>query len=497
MDLDQIRIAVRPRGPWEAMDLGVLLLRRYWPALYPPLLLVVLPLFVILHLSLPEDWLWTIPFIIWWLKPLYDRLLLHVLSRAIFGSTPTTGETLGALPQLLRSGLLAHLTLLRFDLARGFSLAVWQLEGIRGRARRERLRVLQQRSRVHAVWLTLVCLHFEALLTIGLSLLVIMFIPADIGFELWGPFIFEGSGFWTELITNGFYVLALLIIEPLYVGAGFALYLSRRTQLEGWDIELSLRRMARRLAAAGTAAVLGLALLLPTLLPGGAALADEPLGPQRTPGESSAVIAEVLAAEEFQDRRTETIWLPKERDPDEEETEDWAGFEWLETLGQLLAKLAEVLLWLALVAAIVIVVLTRRRWLPWLQGIKPPARGYRPPEVLFGLDLRPESLPEDVPAEALRLWRAGEARAALGLLYRASLAALVHEEAVELRPSHTEGDVLGLAEAALEPARAQYLGRLTRAWQQLAYAHRPPAPTEAEGLCGEWGERFSLREGQA
>ena len=38
--------------------------------------------------------------------------------------------------------------------------------------------------------------------------------------------------------------MALLLIEPLYVAGGFALYLKRRSDLEAWDVEMQLRRLA-------------------------------------------------------------------------------------------------------------------------------------------------------------------------------------------------------------------------------------------------------------
>jgi hypothetical protein len=50
-----------------------------------------------------------------------------------------------------------------------------------------------------------------------------------------------------DLGDNLAYVLAESLIEPFFVTAGFALYLSRRVMLEGWDVELGLRRLARRL----------------------------------------------------------------------------------------------------------------------------------------------------------------------------------------------------------------------------------------------------------
>jgi hypothetical protein len=38
------------------------------------------------------------------------------------------------------------------------------------------------------------------------------------------------------------YVVAALVVEPFYAAAGFAMYLSRRADLEAWDIEQDLRR---------------------------------------------------------------------------------------------------------------------------------------------------------------------------------------------------------------------------------------------------------------
>ncbi len=38
------------------------------------------------------------------------------------------------------------------------------------------------------------------------------------------------------------YSLAVLLIEPFYVAAGFAMYLNRRAELEAWDIEQEFKR---------------------------------------------------------------------------------------------------------------------------------------------------------------------------------------------------------------------------------------------------------------
>jgi hypothetical protein len=60
-----------------------------------------------------------------------------------------------------------------------------------------------------------------------------------------------------EVLGNLAYLVALSLIEPLYVASGFTLYLNRRTELEGWDIEIAFRQLAARRASAREAASCG------------------------------------------------------------------------------------------------------------------------------------------------------------------------------------------------------------------------------------------------
>jgi len=45
--------------------------------------------------------------LLWWLKPAFDRVLLHGYSRALFGETTSTRDSLRAIPSLLRGRLLS------------------------------------------------------------------------------------------------------------------------------------------------------------------------------------------------------------------------------------------------------------------------------------------------------------------------------------------------------------------------------------------------------
>jgi hypothetical protein len=51
----------------------------------------------------------------------------------------------------------------------------------------------------------------------------------------------EDSELRTLLYAVG-YAMVLLFLEPFYVASGFGMYLSRRAELEAWDIEQEFRR---------------------------------------------------------------------------------------------------------------------------------------------------------------------------------------------------------------------------------------------------------------
>jgi hypothetical protein len=107
--------------------------------------------------------------------------------------------------------------------------------------------------------------------------------------------------------------------------------------------------------------------------------------------------------------------------------------------------------------------------------------------TLVGLDIRPETLPKVVETEARHYFSRGDARTALSLLYRGALSALVHKERLQIPASATEEECLQMARQLQQPAAYAYLQWLTQVWQEMAYAHHPPDPAEAERLCQGWG----------
>ena len=470
-----IAVALRRRTPWEAIDLGLSMLQRWWRTVYVPHLIVggaVAAGALALAWALERPWVAIL--LVWYLKPLYDRVVLHVLSRAVFGELPRPREVLGAWREWLATGLFGAILLrvLWFDLARSFNLPVRQLEGQTGRDARERLGVLGRRARGYAVWLTVVCMHFEWILYMMLGGLAELALPAKAA-EGGGQNLLElmASGdFWTYGGAVG-YAAAVLLLEPFYVAAGFGLYLNRRTLLEGWDIEVALRRLAERHA---TAIVLLMSLFLCV---GFAPPAD---AQQKDPKKE---IAEVLKAKEFGYERDATRW--QSRNPDKPAEKSASDPKALWGIGYALAKVAEVVLWGLAAAAVAYALWFLARMLP--RGPAVALEPYRPPPALFGMELAPETLPPDVAAAAAALAREGKLREALSLLYRGALSNLVHKRGVHLLASHTEAEVLSLSGQDVR----SYLEKLIETWRLCAYARRDPAPADIERLAQGYQASFA------
>ena len=97
MRIEDLTVALRPRTAWEAVELGTALVRRHAGAVWKPWLLLSLPVLVLLNALC---WLfgevWLAGLLMWWLKPVFDRIPLYVLSRAVFGHVPPVRETVRA-----------------------------------------------------------------------------------------------------------------------------------------------------------------------------------------------------------------------------------------------------------------------------------------------------------------------------------------------------------------------------------------------------------------
>ncbi|MFC5570395.1 DUF4129 domain-containing protein [Lysobacter yangpyeongensis] len=512
MRIDDLTVALRPRTAWEAVELGTALVRRHAAAVWKPWLLLSLPVLLLVNAAC---WaigaVWLAGLVMWWLKPLFDRLPLYVLSRAVFGQVPGSGETLRAQWRFGRRWLPAYLTWRRLSPVRALYLPIDLLEGGSGAEAGARRRALGSPAYGVATLVLVVFAHFEAALVLGAVFTVVLFAPGDLVQEtaarLWNVFESQQDG--VQFAENLLLWMATTVLEPFYVGAGFGLYLNRRTEIEAWDIEMALRRLRKRLSHVAAPLCLLCALWFGALLPAHAQ-ADEPVAttasapPAAAPlRREASTLHEVFGAQTVDDegwrqsvkrayedprvspRRTVMQWVPK--NPQQQPTErPPLAFG---RLGEWLASIGEYGLWIVAGAVVLALLLTAPRWLRWIRD--PARRREREPEVVKH-DALPEEapLPDDIPAAVRRLWQAGRERDALALLYRASVEAMTRRAQVVLVPGATEAHTLRASRQLPSAEERDVFARVVRVWQVAAYAHGLPEAAEFEDLLAQSAQRL-------
>jgi hypothetical protein len=497
MELERISVVLRPRTSREALDLGAAMLRANAVAVWSAWFAFTLPVFVLcnaLGVLLGLPWLGLL--LVWWLKPLFDRVPLYVLSRAVFDRAPGWRETLRGQRQWSWRSTLAGLSWLRVDSSRALRLPLELLEGAPRQQRAARWKVLRRRIVGETSLLTYGCLQFELVLFLSFWLFALLLIPHE-----WRPdslsdfFRDDVRVAATPWILAGAAVayLAMSAIEPLYVACGFALYLNRRTQLEAWDIDLAFRRLRARLQGLGK--LLGVLLLcvgaLPLSVRAATASVDVPRpvasNLDQVFGQAAGVdrrfaeaAAEVYRDPRFGGQRTVRRWTLKYASEPAARAQPLA----FPLLARVLAAAFKGLLWLLLIGAVGALAWFAWRW----RGRLLPAADETAPLPLHDLSNgeAPAPLPADLAGATRTLWHARQRREALALLYRGSVERTAQLLRVPPQAEATEADWLRQATAIADAERAQRVVAIVRAWQFAAYAGRYPDDAVVEQLLSGW-----------
>jgi hypothetical protein len=231
---------MRPRTPHEAADLGVRLCQANARTIYRCWLMVAVPM-ALLALSLYEVSPWLPGLLMWWAKPWLDRTVVFVLSRAAFGQDTTPRDVWNAQRQVWWGQLLSTWTWRRLSPWRSFTQPVCQLEGLSFLPLRRRIVQLRRRHTGAAVMMTSAFAFAETALMLSILSLAFWFSPPGAGFDIEDIFNGNTTALFEVFCTIA-WLLAVLVLEPFYVSAGFGMYLNRRTELEAWDIEQEFRR---------------------------------------------------------------------------------------------------------------------------------------------------------------------------------------------------------------------------------------------------------------
>ena len=496
MGLEKASARLAPRSPWQAVDLGTKLYRQWAaPVLWVWLAFTLVPFGLMLGWSLLAETLWPL-FLFWWLKPLWERPVLAWYSHALFAETLTLKQLFQRWRQYALPGLASQLTWRRFSPARSFNTCVWQLEGAKGEQLSQRLRALNSYPSNRAGIMTIVVLHLEQFMAMGLMVLLYTLVPWQFSLE-WSDWFYDQGALQMAIACATLY-LVMCVTEPLYVACGFALYLNKRTWLEGWDLQLGLTRLGRhRASRTGATLLMLLALLLP--LP-------EPVTAQPSPrnNEEQQQVIELLAGPDYMpfEERTERQW--KDRDDD---SDSWLEKFWKHFFDNLdddeqqepsdsPFDIPDAVLWIlfwGVFAGLAIWLLIK---VMDQLGLGSRNRDSTPviPTHVAGMDIRRQSLPKNLRDATEQALGANDIRLALSLMLRSALAELLRRYPVSLAAGSTEQQCLRNLQAAHgEPLPILYLQRLIQAWISTAWAHRPVDAETVRTLLADW-EHISAEE---
>ncbi len=238
MQLDRVVVRLRQRTVWQSLDLGILLAQRWYGALlalWLTGLLALLPLLVAVAFWMPA-WELLVCFVL--VQPLPEILPLFWMGRALFGERLSLRETLSRFRAQLRLSLVLRLLLSRLHAFRYFVWAVLLLETPAPGTIKARIALLG-RGRNTGAFFPALALLMTLLLTFGAAQILFALVPDELDLNLGSMQLARTYGL--------LYVLVAALLGPFWVACGFMLYISRRVELEAWDLELGLRTLNARL----------------------------------------------------------------------------------------------------------------------------------------------------------------------------------------------------------------------------------------------------------
>lgn len=496
MKIEGITAEIRPRNAWEAIDLGCVLTRRHYGDILRAWCATVVPLWVVILAIMHQYPFWAMA-VIWWLKPVAERVPLFVLSRALFGEPLRRRELWRQWPLMIGRRVWGTLFWRRLSPVRTLVAPVVELEEWRerrllGAKFRQRRNAITAGAGVAAFWMQAIALLVLHSSWTGLLLFAYLMVPArhqpDLRL-LWDQWGDPGAAAPAVATWAGIalYLACLSLVTPFLVGGGFGLYLNSRTRLEGWDVELAFRRMGNRLRESGLAACIPvcLAMLIAGPEP---VLASEPPAAAKTAQSPEETIHQVLSDADFEVHK---IKIHRFKDREKPEPLPGLHLPFLEHFGR-------VITWVILGSLGLFVVYLVTRALTMRIGGPSSLAGPRTARVktVMGLNLEEEKLPPDLLSAARTLWDRGEHEGATRLLYQGALSWLVNRAGVPIRESDTEVDCLRRVRDDRRP-ESGYFDALTRVWVLTAYGKRRGSEEEMTGLFEGWPFGGSADPGKA
>ena len=510
-------LALRRRSVWEAADSGVLLWRSSF-AFFIPFFAVPVWIAACGLRLLPNDLRYLSYLALWWLKPLFDRLVLHVVSLRFFdssGSQKFKDLRRGLLGTVFR-GLLGDLLWRRFSPGRGANMPVRVLEKLRVKQYRQRKKILASGGLNFCFLISALGLVLEAILLFGE--IVFTMIIAEIFFPSALAYMRDNMEAMEVFVFIAF-TFNYLLVESLYLCMGFGLYINSRVEVEGWDLQLLFRNLAGRRtvskeppAAAKAALLLCLFLILAPSVHSDPGEDEEPATSVETVDvetvepvevvepveffpeffplandEALLNLEEILASSDFGSEK-EGWGIKLKESLESRETPDIDFAPWVEKIRYIFSFILRLLIVLAIAGfAGFAFYRFRKMHRTWLYRKGKPGGGGK---SYVNPLLVPES-PESLFAMAEDLFRDGSSREAWAACLAGCLGKFARDFSLSFPADATEYGCLDLVAMAL-PGENEKFGSLVHNWVLLAYGGRIPAEGSFEEALA-YGRSLGVR----
>jgi len=458
------KAAPKQKDSREASDSGLLIWRENFVNFIP---FFAIPFWIcafVLRL-LPGNIQYFSWLILWLLKPLFDRIILHIISIRFFESGAGIKRLLRGLGKSLSRGLAGDLLWRRFSPLRSAMMPERVLEP-RKKSRKEntqRRKLLKDGGLNFCLFLTLWGIAVEIVLLLGEFIFVV--IMAELFANIYVSF--DGE-FWekAEIYIFAAWCVNYIIIESIYVCMGFSLYINSRINVEGWDLEIMFRDFAEKIKSKKAAGLLIVLCLVCLFFPVNTFAQD--LQSDTADGVPLEILQDILDSPDFGGEKDSWGIRFKERP----EPDDNFNFDPLsEELRTIFAFTLRLIL-IMLIAALAVILFLYVRKLVNERNIAAKKSAAR---VLHGIPL---INPDDLMEKAAYFFEHENLRLAWGYCTAAAILSWSLYRGLAFPPNATESDCAAMVKSMTSnnPDEAGVFCNLINDWINFAYAGQlPPA----------------------
>jgi len=459
----------------EAADTGLLLWRKNF---FSIILFFAIPFWTCafalrLIPGLASYWPWLL---IWLLKPLFDRPVLHIISVRFFEKDANLKRLRQGLGKSLRRGLLGDLLWRRFSPLRSAMMPVRVLEQNpkSGRWISQRKKLLKKGGLNYCFLLTLWGIAVETALFIGV--LLFLFIMSEL--------LMEGlsSSMWQSLRNSEVYLYAIfcfncILVEPVYVCMGFSLYINSRIEVEGWDIEIIFRDFAEKLKNKSKTGALAVLFLLFLFLPL-KTFADNGEPPAASDDVPLEKLQAIFDSDDFGGEKD--TWGIRLKKPIQSTN---IPSPRMQRFREAFAFVFRLIITAAIAALVVFLLFYMRKFRKDISGVDHPR--------VMPLQKKHDENPETLLEKALHFHEQGNTRLSWGYCTAAAILSWTFYRGLVFPPNATESDCASIVNSAAagvgKPCNslctveeAKVFSELIKNWVYLAYAQRLPPENSFE-----------------